>query len=570
MKSHSLTRIWFLFLLVFLFAFVLIVKLYFVQIVNGEEFKNLAERQYTRPSSYVFDRGTIYFKSKDGDLVPAAMQKSGYTLSVNPENVKDAQSAYDKISQVIPLESGPFLAKATKTKDVYEEIADRLDIDSGKKIAEFNIPGVTVSTDKWRFYPGNTMAAQTIGFVGYKGNDKTMSGVYGLEKYYEDILKRNTESLYVNFFAEMFANIKATVSDNKNEGDIVASIEPTVQSFLEQQLASVNKQWSSDFSGGIIINPQNGEIYAMALDPSFNLNDFSGEKDVSIFTNKLVQGNYEMGSIIKALTMASGLDSGVVTPRTTYNDTGCLKLNGKTICNHDGKARGVIGMQQMLNESLNVGATFVQQRMGNKLSAQYLLNFGLGEKTGVDLPDEASGLVSSLKGNVDVDHATASFGQGIAMTPMAITRALSALANGGTLITPHLATEINYKMGLPKKITYPPGKQVIKKEAADSVTRMLVQIVDVALKNGNVKLPNYSVAAKTGTAQIAKPGGGGYYDDRYLHSFFGYFPAYNAKFLIFLYTYYPKGAKFASETLTQTFMDTTKFLINYYNVPPDR
>ena len=186
------------------------------------------------------------------------------------------------------------------------------------------------------------------------------------------------------------------------------------------------------------------------------------------------------------------------------------------------------------------------------------------------MPNETYGLIQNLKSPRDVEYATASFGQGIAITPMATVRALAALGNGGKLITPHIATKIEYQDGTFKDIVYPEGDQVFKKETSEEISRMLTTVVDKALSHGTQKQEHFSVAAKTGTAQIANPNGGGYYDDRYLHSFFGYFPSYDPQYLILLYTVEPKGVKYASETLTEPFMELTKFLLNYYNVPPDR
>ncbi|MBU6431337.1 hypothetical protein KGQ29_03100, partial [Patescibacteria group bacterium] len=323
---------------------------------------------------------------------------------------------------------------------------------------------------------------------------------------------------------------------------------------------------------GLIMNPMNGEIYSMAVNPSFDPNYYGKEPNVKIFINPIAESRYEMGSIIKPLTMAAGLDSGAVTADTTYNDKGFLTLNKSTISNYDHKGNGIINMQEVLNKSVNTGAAFVVSKMGKENFAKYMIDFGLGNETGIDLPNEVVGNISNLKSPRDIEYATASFGQGIAMSPIATARALSALANGGTLVFPHIVKKINYKIGLSKNISYDDteNKRVIKKETSDEITRMLVKVVDTALLNGTVKIPNYSVAAKTGTAQIAKLGARGYYNDRYLHSFFGYFPAYNPRFLIFLLTLEPKGASYASNTLTAPFMDTVKFLINYYEVPPDR
>ncbi len=315
----------------------------------------------------------------------------------------------------------------------------------------------------------------------------------------------------------------------------------------------------------------------MSVSPSFNLNNFKDEKNVNIFSNPLVSDAYEMGSIIKPLTMAAGLDDGDVTAKTTYDDKGFLEMDGKTIYNFDKKGRGVVDMQAVLNNSLNTGAVFVMNALGKEKFLEYMKNYGIGTETGIDLPSEAAGNISNLLNNLNndkkIEYATASFGQGISMTPIITVRALSSLANGGKLIIPHVVENINYKIGLTKNISYvDEAKQILKKETSEEISRMLVRVVDEALVGGTMKIKNYSIAAKTGTAQIARPAneGGGYYTDKILHSFFGYFPAYKPRFLVFLYTVEPKNIDYASKTLTGPFFDIAKFLINYYEIPPDR
>jgi cell division protein FtsI (penicillin-binding protein 3)/stage V sporulation protein D (sporulation-specific penicillin-binding protein) len=227
-------------------------------------------------------------------------------------------------------------------------------------------------------------------------------------------------------------------------------------------------------------------------------------------------------------------------------------------------------MQEVINQSLNTGAVFVMQKLGKDRFREYFTNFGLGEKTGIDLPDEATGLINNLKSTRLVEYATASFGQGVAVSPIEITRALASLGNGGYLVKPYVVKRlerVNTKLSTDTKPVV--GRQVIKPATSQAITKMLVTAVDTALVHGSAKLDHYTIAAKTGTAQMPIPGGG-YYADRYLHSFFGYFPASNPRFIVFLYMVNPKGVQYASESLVSPFMNLTKFLLNYYNVPPDR
>lgn len=555
---------------VVLCGIILCAKLYLVQIVYGEYFRDKADRQYVSISHTIFDRGSIYLSDVSGNLVSAATLKTGYTLAISPKNLENASSTYEALNALYPLEREAFAAKSSRKDDPYEELAKRLPEDIGKKIAELKIPGVVIQKDRWRYYPGDTLASHVLGFVGYKGD--TLTGRYGIEQYYNDILMRTDSNAYKNFFAQIFSGVKKTVEDGaiSGEGDVVLTIEPSVQGFLENELQKTRDEYHADAIGGIIMNPQNGEIIAMAANPTFNSNTFNEEKDAAVFGNPLVENVYEVGSIIKPLTMAAGLDSGVITPASTYNDTGKITLNGKTISNFDGKARGVVPMQEVLSQSLNVGASYVQSKLGNERFAQYFKSYGFGEETGIDLPDEAAGLIKNLSSTRDVEYATASFGQGIAMTPIETIRALATLGNGGYLVTPHVAKQIKYRFGVTRTLSYPQGKQVISETASNQISTMLVKVVDEALLHGHIKQEHYSVAAKTGTAQIPDPSTGKYYSDRYLHSFFGYFPAYKPQFIVFFFIYYPKNVQYASETLTLPFSETAKFLINYYKVAPDR
>jgi stage V sporulation protein D (sporulation-specific penicillin-binding protein) len=561
-------RIRFISVIIILVALTMAIRLYFVQIVYGESFAQDAQRQNINENTISYNRGDIYFESQTGEIVPAAISRTGFTVAMNPQIMKDPEEVYKNLSQVIALDKTEFLTKASQKTRVYDEIVQHLNTETADKIKALNIYGITISTDKWRFYPGGKLASNDIGFVAYNGNE--LAGRYGLERYYEDTLKRDPTKAYNNFFAQFFSNVKGSLSDApQEEGNIVTSIEPSVELFLEDELKATREKWGSDQAGGVIIDPMSGEIVAMAWNPTFDLNNFK-ESSVSVFGNPLVEGRYEMGSIVKSLTMSIGLDTGTVTASSTYLDTGCTTLNKKEICNYDLKARGRVDMQQVLNQSLNLGAAHVALAVGNQKFAEYMKNFSVGTETGIDLPNEGIGLINNLDSKREIEIATAAYGQGIAFTPIATVRALSALANGGILITPHLVKKIEYENGLTKKLSFAPGKQVIKKETSEEITRMLVNVVDKALRGGTAKIPGYSIAAKTGTAQMTNEGQAGYVEGKYLHSFFGYFPAYNPKFLVFLFHTYPKNVKYASETLTDPFLEITKFLINYYQIPPDR
>ena len=461
------------------------------------------------------------------------------------------------------------MSKALKKDDPSEVLARRLDEATALKIKNLKMSGLNAYPESWRYYPFDNLAAHILGFVGYK-NDKLV-GRYGLELYYEPMLKRDASDSKINSFAELFFDLKKLIAGEITTGDVALTVEPNVQSMLEKNLEKTKEKYKAQTVGGMIINPKTGEIIAMSAKPDFNPNQYAKTKDFSIFMNPLVESVIEMGSIMKPLTLAASMDNGSITASTTYTDNGFLAFGPSRIENYDGKARGKADMQRVLNESLNTGAVFAMQKMGKDKFKDYMLGYGFGEKTGIELPQEAKSNISNITGgNRDIEYATASFGQGTAITPIAMTTALSTLANGGLLMKPHIVKEESIK-GLRNRVASPQEvRRVLKKETAEEITRMLVNVVDNALVEGAYKMKQYSVAAKTGTAQLVEKGKKTYAEGEFIHTFFGYAPAYDAKFLTFLFIVKPQGAQYASNTLTEPFMDITKFLLNYYEIPPDR
>ncbi|MEK7588248.1 MAG: penicillin-binding protein 2 [Patescibacteria group bacterium] len=571
MKSEFSFRTKVISIFVLLFSSVLVGKLFLTQIVHKNFYADEAIRQYVTPTSNIFERGTIYFTKKDGSLVSGATQSTGFKLAITPADIKDPKFVYQKLNLIIDLNEEDFIKKVSKKADPYEELAFRLSKSEADAISALKLDGVKIFKEKWRFYPGNSMAAHTVGFVAYSGD--ALAGRYGLERKYNKELGRDKDNPYVNFFAEVFSNVNKTLFKNNQakRGDIVTTIEPSTQSFLEKSLGGVLSKYKADSIGGIIMNPMDGSIYAISSLPSFDLNDFSKVDDPSLFSNPLVENVLEFGSVVKPLVMASALDTGVVTANTSYNDKGSVIVEKKEIFNFDKKGRGPgTTMQDVLNQSLNTGMVFAYQKLGKDRMRDYMLSFGIKEKTGIDLPNETSGLVSNLNSPRELEYANAAFGQGIALTPVELIRALASLANGGVLVTPHLANKIKYDDGTEEELIYPTKQTRISKKTSEEITSMLVTVMDKSLKGGLAKMEHHSIAVKTGTAQVANSEQGGYYEDRHTHSFFGYLPAYDPKFIVFLYAVNPKGVPYASQTWADPFLDIAKFLVNYYELPPDR
>jgi cell division protein FtsI/penicillin-binding protein 2 len=556
-------------------ALLLALRLYFVQIVHGAEYQEEGMGQYVQPDpSTGGNRGDIYFTTKDGQLVAAAVSETGYSIAVNAQKLTNAATEYAALNALTPISKDTFMA-AVNSGAPFTTVAEKIQDGNESKVEALSLPGIIVSDDSWREYPAGTLAAQVLGFVGFNGTSTDEVGLYGLEKEYNSTLSESSSGLYVNPFAEIFTNLQdiVTTDPTTQHGSIITSIEPTVEQELMTTLQSVMTSYHPVFDGGIIMDAKTGEIYAMGQLPTFNPNDYGTETDPGVYTNILVSGRYEMGSIMKPLTMAAGIDSGSVTPSTTYDDTGCAPYSGTKVCNFDFKARGVIAMPTILDLSLNVGAAWVATKTGYPTFTQYMKSYQFNKPTGIDLPDEQIGDLTNLDDGSGpaVNFATAAFGQGITETPIEMIRAIDVLANNGELPDPHLVTAIQYESGVTRQIPNTEGPQVIKASTAQAVTQMLIGVYDNYELNGAIKMQHYTAAAKTGTAQIPDPATGGYYPGSYyIHSFFGYFPATNPRFIVFLYAYHPIGQEYSAYTWDGPYFQLEQFLINYYNIPPDR
>lgn len=544
-------------------------RLFFLQITHAEYYRAQAERQHAIALLTTPRRGDIYFMDKTGRLVPAASTRRVYALSGNPHMIGDVDRTYTALAEVLPIQRDDFFRLARDTEHSFVSFQKDIEKDTADRIAALELPGIWLVEEEARGYPAGPLASQTLGFVGFDGDDRV--GRYGIEQQYEDALQGKEGSVVGERSAfGSLLTIGRTLFYPKQDGfDVVLTIDPNIQSFAASVLRDTARAWHARSAGVLIMDPKTGAILAMEALPSFDPNTYNTAEDYNIFLNPFTQSLFEVGSIFKPLTMAAGLDAHAVSETTTYTDTGSVHVEGAVIRNYDGKARGVQNMTNILEQSLNTGSVFIMRQLGIGAFRTYIENFGLGDATGIDLPNEVAGNLQNLHSGREVESATASFGQGISVTPVSLAAALSSIANGGELMRPYVVSRIMRNSTVVQETVPDVRRRVLKTETTQTVSRMLTQVVDTVLAGGAVKIPGYSIAAKTGTAQIANKNSAGY-SEEFLHTFFGYGPSFDPRFLILLYLERPQGVRYASQTLSTPFYDLTQFLINYYEIPPDR
>lgn len=506
-------------------------------------------------------------KDRFGDINPLAIVKDAATVYAVPKEIADKSDTAEKLSSALNIDKDLILQRISKKDDPYEPIKSKITDEESAAIKNNPIPGIYMSTEENRFYPYGGMAGSLIGFVNKPGDE--FVGQYGVEKIYNEELAGENGTLVADKGvgdAIIFTG-ERSYEPAVDGADLILTIDPNIQSKSEEILKSAIEKWQAERGTVIVYDPKTGAVRSMASYPSFNPNEYSKVDNIDVYLNPAVQNVFEPGSVLKTITMAIGLDLGLITPNTKYIDEGVVKIGGYKIMNFDNQAHGEKTMSEALALSLNTGVVFVQQKVPKPAFKDYFKKFGLSEKTGVDLPGELSGNILNLNTNRDINYATASFGQGVAITPMQLVAAVGSLANKGKLMKPYIVDEVKLPDGTTKKTQPQEVRQVVSAETAAKVTSMMVEVVKQGFdKHAGVE--GYQVAGKTGTAQLPDSKGG--YSEDFIHSFIGFAPASDPKFLILIKIEKPKGNVFASNTLPPFFGDLANYLLNYYEIPPDR
>lgn len=548
--------------IIFLVGGLLLSRLFSLQIVQG----NYYRAQATGQQNYIIEeegkRGDVFFKG--GEFL--ALTKDTPYLFVSPEEIKNKEKTADLLCNLIDFEKQDLIKKMGVSGSYYEIVLREIDDNLAKEIKNLKLKGVYIGYNKKRYYPNEELASSVIGFLNTEGK-----GQYGIEEYYNNKLKglKKTQKRDNNPWNFIFSSPE----NNLDGAHLTLTLDYNIQFMAEKIIKGGVETYKAKSGQIIVMNPFTGEIIAMAQYPNFNPNDYKNTP-YEIFQNNSIQKLYEPGSIFKPLTMSVALDQNLITPDTVFNDDkGYVIYGNQKVSNYSEKSFGKVTMTQVLEKSINTGIMYVEELIGHKSFIDYIENYGLFKKTNIDLSGEVASENNELKKayqqKIEVAFATASFGQGISTTPLQITTAFCAIANGGNLIKPYIVKEIEINEKKEKTQT-----EIIKKVISEETTLELKKMLISVVENGygkRGKVDGYYVAAKTGTSQIPwsylginKSG----YSDETWQSFLGFAPAYDPKFVALVKLDSP-------ETLTSEysvgplFHDLADYILKYWQVAPD-
>jgi cell division protein FtsI/penicillin-binding protein 2 len=570
-------RIWYgAFLLV---AAIFILRSFYLQVIRYDYYHKLALSSQLKQYEIPAERGVI--EAHDGDsVVPIVLNQKLYTLFADPKYIKDPGQVAQKINNVIGGNTGDY-EKAMKADTRYSVLAKKLTKDQKTKIDSLNLKGIGTRDADYRTYPQGQLAAQILGFVNEEGEGK-----YGLEQALNGQLKGQpgelkaiTDARGVPLVANKDNIVKQPVAGKR----VVLTVDIAMQKQLEDILKKGLETAKSPGGDAVIIDPNTGAIMAMASYPTYNPSEYYKVSDPAVFLSGAVGSPLEVGSSMKPLTMVAALDQAVVKKDTTYYDPSHFVVDGFTIKNieEDGGA-GTRSMADVLQLSLNTGATWLLMQMGGGQINQkardtwhsYMVDhFQFGKQTGVEQGYESGGTVPDPeKGfGLNLQYANTAFGQGMTATPLQMAAALGSAINGGTYYKPHLVDGYMDSQGT-EQVQKPTivTANVVKPSASKDVKELMQYTFDTnhALY-GMPHLPaGYSIGAKTGTAQIAKPGGG-YYDDRSNGTFVGFVGGDKPQYVVVVRVNTPTVAGYAgARAAGPIFTDLASMLIGNFNVTP--
>lgn len=575
---------------VILIAVLMIGRLYQRSILEHDYYWTLAQQQQNSEKEVKAERGLIFASdAAAGQPALLAANKEAYALGVTPRDVRDPEKLIEILHRLFGLVPEVIRPKLTfeggtnwptgkgywtpplmhgLSKDQAVTLAQEID---KQKALTFDFAqgdtllfsdGVYFLREYQRTYLENQLAAGVLGYVNGDGD-----GQYGLESAWQRELigQPGTVQVETDSRGRLLGGYSSLAA--KSGASIMLTLDRNVERAAEESLAKVIKDQEADSGAVVILGGKTGAVLGMASWPTYNPNEFSQvpADQMAVYKNLNVDSRYEFGSVFKTFTVAAALNEGLTKPDEVQDFPGSIEIGGYRIKNVGEKAYPKHTTTQALEFSINTAMIGLANRLGTDRFYDYLVKLGFGQKTGIELAGETVGTLIAREKMHDIERATISFGQGIDTTVIQIASAYTAITNDGVMLHPHIIDSIVYPDGRQDKRGVQTGPLVFKPEVAKQMQEMLASVVVL----GHAKraaVAGYLVGGKTGTAQVAKPDGG-YYDDRYRHSFALIAPAQNPQFIIFMTIENPKHAAYAETSVAPASAEIAKFLLSYYQIP---
>lgn len=540
--------------------FLITLRLLYLMVLEHQDLTKKAERQHQKTITLEPRRGTIYDRN-GRELAISIDLESLYGV---PPEIEKVSLVAAKLSTVLGVEQS-FIEKRLEAPRKFIWLYRKLDPQRVEMIKELNIKEIGFVTESKRFYPKMSIAAHLLGFVGMDNN-----GLEGIELTYESDIKGEKGWLIIERDAlgkEIFPS-KANYRPPSPGYNLYLTVDEVIQYITEKELDKGMARWNAKAASAIVMNPNTGEILAMAVRPDFNPNIFE-RYSPSEWRNRAITDTYEPGSIFKVILAAASLEEGIAKPQDLFDcSQGSIEVGGRLI--HDVHRNGVLSFGEVIQKSSNVGAVRLGIRLGKERFYKYIKAFGFGEKTGIDLSGEVSGKVSQPYDWSGTSIGAISIGHEVSVTPLQLLRAFSVIANKGVLLRPYVVSEIRDHEGRLIKTFHPVvERRVISETTSKTLTEILRTVVEEGGTGTKAAIKGNLVAGKTGTAQKIDPATGRYSSERHVSSFVGFLPADDPKVSIIVVIDEPEGAYYGGSVAAPIFKEIAEEVLIYLKIPVD-